>query len=99
MGIAFYRIIKLREENIDIKLPVTLYIIQLILNFLWSIIFFRFNSIKCAFIEIIILFIFIILTILEFRKYDRKAALLMIPYAIWVAFAIYLNYSILMLNM
>jgi tryptophan-rich sensory protein len=71
---------------------------QLILNVLWSFIFFGLRSPQLAFAEIVILLISIVVTIVIFYKISRLAAVLMIPYAGWVAFASLLNLQIWLLN-
>lgn len=72
------------------KIP-EIYIIQLIFNLLWSFIFFKFKLFVLAFIWIIILFILVIKMIKEFRKTDKLAGNLQIPYAIWLVIAAILN--------
>lgn len=72
--------------------------VQLVLNTLWSIIFFGFQSPDAAFFIILILLIFIALTINEFRKMSEKASYLLYPYALWVGFATLLNCAISILN-
>ncbi|MEM4267021.1 MAG: TspO/MBR family protein, partial [Candidatus Nanoarchaeia archaeon] len=69
-----------------------------ILNVAWSIIFFGMQSPLYAFIEIIILWVFILLTIIHFYKISKPAAYLLIPYILWVSFAAILNFSIYYLN-
>ena len=71
---------------------------QLILNVLWSFLFFGLRSPQLAFVEIIILLISIIATIVIFSKISKLAAILMVPYAGWVTFASFLNLQIWLLN-
>ncbi len=68
-----------------------IYIIQLVLNLLWSFIFFKFRWYVVAFIWIIILFICVIKMIKEFRTINQQAGNLQIPYAIWLVVAAILN--------
>lgn len=98
MAIAAYRIYMIGKEGTNVKGALTLYGIQLILNFLWSFIFFKFRLYGLAFVELVILFIFIVLTTISFLKKDKIAGILMIPYVLWVAFAGILNFYIWMLN-
>ena len=98
MGISSYRIYQYKHWNINIRKAIVFYFIQLALNFLWSILFFRFQLITIAFIDLIFLVIFIILTIISFYKIDKVAALLLVPYLLWAIFAGYLNYCIIVLN-
>jgi tryptophan-rich sensory protein len=71
---------------------------QLMLNVLWSFLFFGLRSPQLAFAEIMILLISIVVTIVIFSKISRLAGVLMIPYAGWVAFASFLNLQIWLLN-
>jgi len=71
---------------------------QLLLNVLWSVLFFGFHSPLLAFIEIIILWIAILLNIIVFYKKSKPAAYLLIPYLLWVSFAAALNLFIVILN-
>lgn len=98
MALAFYRIIIKGKQGENINKSVIYFIIQLTLNFLWTIIFFRFKLYGFAFLELLALLVFILLSIFEFYKLDKIAAYLMIPYAIWVSFAGILNCAIWILN-
>ena len=75
-----------------------LFFLQLLFNFFWSIIFFNFQAFGFAFIWLVILWILILLMILSFRKVDKLAAWLQIPYLLWVTFAVYLNLGVWLLN-
>lgn len=75
-----------------------IFAMQFVLNLLWSFIFFNFQQVGFAFIEIIILWIFILLTIRAFYSIDKRAAYLLIPYLCWVSFATVLNGTIWWLN-
>lgn len=98
MAVAAYRIWMKGRFGSDVTKALFLYLIQLFLNFLWSIIFFRFRLYAIAFLELLLLLVFILLTTFEFYKIDKPAAYLMIPYIVWVSFAGVLNYTIWMLN-
>ncbi|WP_251861717.1 TspO/MBR family protein [Clostridium sp. Marseille-Q2269] len=98
MAVALYKIIIKGKQGEDISKALVYFFIQLALNFLWTIIFFRFRLYGVAFLELLLLLIFILLTTFEFYKIDKVAAYLMIPYIIWVSFAGILNYSIWILN-
>lgn len=71
---------------------------QLILNTLWSFLFFGIRSPTLAFYEIIILWLAILMTIIRFNQYNKVASKLLWPYLAWVSFASFLNYSIMVLN-
>ena len=74
------------------------FIIQLTLNFFWSLIFFNIRSYGLALLWLVILWIFVVRMICAFRKTDSLAAVLQIPYLVWVTFAVYLNYGVWILN-
>lgn len=76
----------------------TIYYIQLFFNFVWSFIFFSVGNYLFAFVWIIILWLLIIATILEFKMIKNRAAYILIPYLIWVTFAAVLNFSVFLLN-
>lgn len=99
MGIASYKVYIKKYENIDISSAIFVYEIQLLLNILWPIIFFSFRLYGLAFIELFILFIFVILTTVRFyKKSGIKTALLLAPYILWLIYAGVLNFYIWMLN-
>lgn len=98
MGIASYRIYLKGIENQEVKNALIFYMLQLIVNFFWSIIFFGFGMRGLAFIWLIMLWILIVITTVKFYKIDKIAGYLMIPYILWVSFAGILNYSVWMLN-
>ena len=97
MGISLYTIINRRFDK-KVKSGIITFGIQLTLNFFWSIIFFGLKNILLAFIEIVVLWFFIIVTILKFWRIDKRASYLLIPYLTWVSFAAVLNFSIYLLN-
>ncbi len=74
------------------------YAVSLAFNFAWSIVFFNFRWFLFAFVWLLVLLYLIIRTILSYRKVSPVAAYLQIPYAVWVAFAGYLNAGIWILN-
>lgn len=74
------------------------YAVQLVLNFYWPIFFFNMRLYLFAFVWLVFLWFFILLCILRFRKLSGAAALLLIPYLLWVTFAGYLNFSVYLLN-
>lgn len=80
------------------KLALFVYGAQLVLNALWSMIFFGLKNPGLAFLEIIILLLMILVTTILFWKINPVAGALMIPYILWVSFATYLNYTIWQLN-
>lgn len=71
---------------------------QLAVNFLWSIIFFNLGQYGFAFAWLMLLWLLVLGMILAFGRVDRTAALLQLPYLVWVTFAAYLNFGTWMLN-
>lgn len=98
MAIAAYRIYLCGKNGIPIKSALFSYTIQLILNFLWSFIFFKFNLYGLAFLELCLLWLAIVITTVKFYKIDKVSAYLMIPYILWVTFAGVLNFFVWKLN-
>ena len=104
MGIASYLIYnldikKLSDEQIVLRKNVlVVYGVQLVFNFFWSIIFFKFSMYKFAFAWLVILWILIVIFIKNAIKLNKASAYLMIPYILWITFAGYLNIMIAMLN-
>lgn len=78
--------------------PLTLWGVQLVLNSLWSILFFGMRNPALGLVEIVILWLAILATLIAFWKVSRLAGGLLIPYLAWVSYASALNYSILRLN-
>ncbi len=76
----------------------SVYVLQLAVNFVWSIIFFNLRAFLPSFILIIVLWLFILLMIVKFSKINKAAGLLQIPYLLWVSFAAYLTLAIYILN-
>jgi len=73
---------------------ISLFVINLILNALWSILFFRMKKPAFAFVDIILLLVSILTLIIFTYKIDKKSSYLLMPYFLWVSFASYLNYLI-----
>jgi benzodiazapine receptor len=80
------------------KTAFQVYAAQLVLNLAWSFLFFGAKALAAALIEVVVLLISIIATIILFRSHHRGAALLLVPYALWVSFASLLTASIWYLN-
>ena len=98
MGISAYLIWIRGFEKTEVKIALVIFSIQLILNLLWSFLFFQLHSPFYAFIEIIVLWLFILLTAMSFLKIHRIAGFLLLPYLFWVTFAAILNFYIYRLN-
>lgn len=98
MGVASYLVLQSAGDYKEIDKAAYLYAAQLIVNFFWSILFFRLEWYGISFLWLVLLWILILLTIIQFGKISKTAAYLMIPYLVWVTFAGYLNLSIWLLN-
>lgn len=97
MGISVYMIWK-QPVSTERNKALQLFILQFILNFCWSFIFFGLHATGWALIEMIALWILILLSILHFAKHSKTAAWLLVPYILWVSFALLLNAAIWKLN-
>lgn len=97
MGIGAARV-WLTGKSEDRTTAMGFFAFQLIVNFFWSLFFFNRMAYAFAFWWLILLWALILCMILSFRRLDRPAALLQIPYLLWVAFAGYLNYAVWQLN-
>jgi len=97
MGIAAYIIYQMPQTP-ERKKATTLYWVQLFVNFLWPIVFFRFELYWLSVAVIILLDILVLITTITFYKIEKAAGYLMIPYLFWILFATYLNIGIALLN-
>ena len=97
MGVSGWRIWRRRASRAT-RGALALFGLQLFFNFAWSVLFFGFQRIDLALIDIVILFVAIVANMILFWRIERLATLLLVPYAAWVVFAIVLNVSIWLLN-
>lgn len=97
MGYAFY-LVWISESGKSKRLAFWAFGIQMVLNVFWSIIFFGLHSPGGALLEMIFLWLAILATIISFAKISKTAAWLLVPYILWVGFAMYLNFNIWTLN-
>lgn len=95
LSLIFYIV---ADTNLSKKTGYIYFTIQMILNLIWSPIFFILKNIFLALIIVILLNIFIFLTIKNFYSVSKISAILLIPYFLWTLFAVYLNFSYLILN-
>lgn len=99
MGISLFLVWqKSAVLKLDAGKALFVFAVQIILNILWSIIFFGLHSPEIAFFEILFLWTAILLTVIQFRKISSASAVLFIPYLLWVSFASLLNFSIWRIN-
>ncbi len=98
MGISLFLVLREGLNEKDIKIAIAVFAFQLVLNSLWSFLFFGLRSPFAAFNEIIVLWIVILVSIILFFRISPVAGALLIPYILWVSFASVLNFSIWRLN-
>ena len=98
MGISAFLVWRTGLENRETRRALVVFLVQLVLNALWSIAFFGLQSPLYGLIAIIALWIAILLTILKFFRISTIAGAIMLPYILWVTFAAALNTSIFTLN-
>ena len=98
MGIAAFFIWRIGLDNRRVRTALIIFLVQLVLNSLWSVVFFGMQSPLYGVIVIIVLWLAILLTILIFARLSKLAAWLLVPYILWVSFASALNISIWILN-
>ncbi len=97
MGIALY-LVWSEKMSKKVQVAINIFMAQLILNVLWSVFFFGMKNYWLAYGEIIVLWIAIGLTIVDFYKVNKTSAWLLLPYILWVSFASFLNFTIAFLN-
>ncbi|MCR4795183.1 MAG: tryptophan-rich sensory protein [Ruminococcus sp.] len=98
MGISAYLIWNDKGSEIRKATALKLYFAQLAVNFTWSIIFFRFRLLKAAAVTAVLLLALVIIMALSFRRINKTAARLNIPYILWLMFASYLAIGVYILN-
>lgn len=97
MGIGAARVYRAPASNAR-SMALLIFLIQLAVNFFWSLIFFNLRRFALAFVWLLGLWALILWMIFAFFKVDKLAAWLQIPYLLWVTFAAYLNFGVWMLN-
>ncbi|KPK62816.1 TspO protein [candidate division WOR_3 bacterium SM23_42] len=98
MGISLFLVWRKSVDIPAVKTGLTVFGVQLILNILWSAAFFGLKSPVAGLLFIIALWIAILVTILRFTRVSEFAAILLVPYIVWVSFAAILNLSLFLLN-
>ena len=98
MGISVFIVWNKGLDYPKVKQALGLFLIQLALNAVWTPLFFGFHLILPAFIEIMLLWLAILVTLLVFKRISPRASMLLLPYLIWVGYAVILNGSICYLN-
>ena len=98
MGISAFIVWRRGLALKEVRIGLGVFVAQLILNALWSVMFFGLRSPLAGFVVIVLLWLLILLTIALFRKVSMAAAVLLLPYILWVSYASVLNFSIWRLN-
>lgn len=98
MGISLFLVWTKGLKKKNVKNALIFFYLQLLLNFLWSLLFFGLHSPLFALFDIILLWLGIFITIKKFHKISKPASYLLIPYLLWVTFASFLNLFIVKLN-
>ncbi len=98
MGIALYLVWRKGLAAKGVKVAIAFFLVQLVVNALWSFAFFGAESPLAGLVVIVLLWILIVATIAVFAPVSRTAALLLVPYIAWVSFATVLNAAIYALN-
>ena len=98
MGVAAFLVWRKGLENRQVKIALIAFLVQLVLNALWSVVFFGLESPLYGFIVIVVLWGAILFTILKFYRISLASSVLLWPYLLWVTFAAVLNESVWLLN-
>ncbi|GAB3936088.1 TspO/MBR family protein [Mucilaginibacter myungsuensis] len=98
IAISAYLVWKRRDGSELYSTARSVYIIQLALNFSWSIVFFGMHQILGALVVIVLLWVSIVATMYYFNKFSKVACWMLLPYLLWVSFATALNTAIYLLN-
>ena len=98
MGIASAIIYSREEYSNNRSTGLTLHVVQLILNFFWSIIFFNMGQYYFAFIWLVILWLVVFSMMMNYKKISQTAFFLNVPYIVWLTFAGYLNLAVAIMN-
>lgn len=98
MGIAAHLVNTSHKPKQETDTALLFYGIQLLFNFFWSIFFFNMEEYLFAFIWLLAMWVFILITTVKFFRIDKRAGYLMLPYLLWVSFAAYLNLGVYLLN-
>ena len=97
MFISLFKILQTKQCSLYCT-PLIFFFLQLILNLSWTTIFFRYKLIKTALLVLTSILILTIITFIKFKKISIIASYLLVPYIIWLFFAFYLNFYIVINN-
>lgn len=98
MGVAAFYVWRAGSDKSEVRVALVTFLIQLIFNALWSVVFFGLESLFYGVVVIVALWVIILFTIIRFYRVSRVGAWLLIPYILWVTFASALNTGVWLLN-
>ena len=98
MGVGALLVYRSNTNSIYRSYGLMFNIIQLVLNFFWSIIFFNYKNYELALIWLVMLWLCVLAMLVYYSKVNKLAFVLNVPYILWLSFAGYLNYFILLNN-
>ena len=98
MGLASWLVLTSGKPQEQVGKAMRIYVLQLLVNFFWSLIFFGLERYLFAFLWLVLLWGLIIATMIRFYRINKTAGELLVPYFLWVTFAGYLNFTIWLLN-
>lgn len=98
MGVASYIVYASGGSRTKKRSALSVYALQLGFNFLWSVIFFNMRAYLLALVWLAVLFVLVLVTVRRFGVLSNTASRLMLPYAAWSAFALYLNAGVYLIN-
>ncbi len=98
MGVALFLVWREGWHRRDVRFAILIFGVQLVINLLWSVVFFSFHALFGSFIIVMLLWLAILANIIAFLIISKWAGFLLVPYIVWVSIASYLNYSVYLLN-
>ena len=98
MGLASWRVARAQASEDEKQMALSLYAVSLAANFLWPLLFFGLGRDWLAFLWLLVLLVLVVLTWARFRRLDKPAGALLVPYLLWLCFAAYLNLGAALLN-
>lgn len=98
MGVGSYLVLTSDGSKEEIKSALSVYVWQLLVNFLWPTFFFNFGWYLFSFFWLVLLWILVLIMLIRFYRVSKVAAYINIPYLVWLTFAGYLNLGVYFLN-
>lgn len=98
MGISLYIVVDSKVAKFKKNQAIIVFAIQLLLNFIWSPLFFYYKQFLWCFIILVVMFALVFVMTILFYNISKTAGIIQIPYLMWIVFAGYLNFSIYLIN-